>query len=154
MIPPSQKRRKPLFPLEDYKLCYLSADEGVVYFTTKELTGPNRQWGDDWNDAPISCNAGTPYTPHPARDTDWDEAGNPLWDVIRCKLATDLLSFEDTHSGLFSCTVERINNGELPWLIGNGVALWAGTSYPEFCKAIHQSGGAVGLPYSYGSYDD
>jgi hypothetical protein len=36
-------------------LCYATA--GQAWFTT-DL---DNQWGDDWNDAPLNCNAGTPY---------------------------------------------------------------------------------------------
>ena len=40
-----------------------------AWFTTCQL---DRQWGDDWNDAPYDCNAGYPYAwqPQMAQDND------------------------------------------------------------------------------------
>lgn len=40
---------------EKYRLCYV--DQNILCFTDDIKT----QWGDDWNDAPASCNAGFPY---------------------------------------------------------------------------------------------
>ena len=42
--------------MDSYKLCYVSGC--WVYFTTQAL---DKQWGDDWNDAPYEHNAGSPY---------------------------------------------------------------------------------------------
>ena len=41
-----------------YKLCYI--EKNFAYFTTQDL---EKQWGDDWDDAPYEHNAGTPYEP-------------------------------------------------------------------------------------------
>ena len=40
------------------RLCYI--DNCWAYFTTQPL---DKQWGDDWDDAPYEHNAGEPYTP-------------------------------------------------------------------------------------------
>lgn len=39
-------------------LCYI--DGPWAYFTTQNL---HKQWGDDWDDRPYECNAGSPYGP-------------------------------------------------------------------------------------------
>lgn len=46
--------------MSNFKLCYIesSGSGGTAYFTTNDL---DRQWGDDWNDAPYEHNAGSPY---------------------------------------------------------------------------------------------
>ena len=40
------------------KLCYVEGN--IAYFTTQDL---DKQWGDDWDDAPYEHNAGLPYLP-------------------------------------------------------------------------------------------
>ena len=41
--------------LGDYRLCF---KKGMILYFTDNF---DKQWGDDWNDAPLDCNAGIPY---------------------------------------------------------------------------------------------
>lgn len=40
---------------KEYRLCY--AEGNILYFSPDIES----EWGDDWDDAPASCNAGEPY---------------------------------------------------------------------------------------------
>jgi len=66
---------------EVYRLCYV--DLPWVYFTTQDL---DKQWGDDWDDAPYEHNAEEPYSPGKYyfadgrvenKPEDWNEDGTP-----------------------------------------------------------------------------
>ena len=48
--------------MTEHKLCYINGQ--WAFFTNAE-----KQWGDDWNDVPASCNAGDPYSDAPAAET-------------------------------------------------------------------------------------
>ena len=49
------------------KLCYIDPHDRSAWFTSCEL---DKQWGDDWNDAPYEHNAGEPYRDHYETDSD------------------------------------------------------------------------------------
>ena len=119
-------------------LCYV--DSPWAYFTTRPL---EKQWGDDWNDAPYEHNAGTPYTPSKSfgtvrrnmngrrivrvtkpgatPDEDWvegseyDEDGKPEWEIFRIAYDGDL---ETPREGQRNSpwSVEQINAGAVAWL--------------------------------------
>lgn len=151
---------------QKYKLCYVK--DNFAYFTTRDL---DKQWGDDWNDAPYEHNAGRPYEPcwhnEPGVDKkyklkdelcrerccidDWDEEGNPKWKIK--KVAFDG-NFEEPcgHSTNSSFSVEKINAGAIAWLIGSDikskpVAINAGISIEDFIKKIGLGRGNVYLKY-------
>lgn len=117
-------------------LCYV--DKGRAWFTTQSLS---KQWGDDWNDAPYEHNAGDPYS--------WSERldgaeGRARWDLYTVLFVGEGLS-EPCAFG--SRSVEEINRGRvIPWVMGNGVALFAGTPMSEFLRVIRAAGGAVTEP--------
>lgn len=113
---------------EIYRLCYV--DGPCAYFTTRDL---DKQWGDDWNDAPYWCNAGPP--------SDYSGDGKVLkvfydgpyepWAVIY------------PHKYV---SVEDINSKNGVWLSALGEKLpdiRAGISFGNFCKMINKSGGRV-----------
>lgn len=114
--------------LEEYKLCYV--EDYFAYFTSKPL---NKQWGDDWDDAPYEHNAGTP---------DEDEEGQ----ILKVAYSSDLRTPND---GCINSpySVRDINNGAVAWLYDrwgkSGVAIHAGCSVKEFIAKIKSSGGTV-----------
>lgn len=117
-------------------LCYVN--EGRAWFTTQSLSS---QWGDDWNDAPYECNAGEPY---PWIERIHAKNGIPKWDLYTVLFVVNGLR-EACVFG--SRSVEEITRGRvMPWVMGNGVALFAGTPMSEFLRVIRAAGGAVTEP--------
>lgn len=123
---------------DNSKLCYISGEsdydkpgpqEFYAYFTTQALS---EQWGDDWNDAPYECNAGSPYLPskyysrYDRENDKWVEGSDytneiPNWRIyIVTFTAPDYsLPNEYTIKSLYdghSLSVDRINNFEAAWL--------------------------------------
>jgi hypothetical protein len=115
-------------------LCYV--DGAWAYFTTQELS---QQWGDDWDDSPYYCNAGSPY------GSDSDE-----WEIVKIAFDGPFETPEDTR---IHWSVERINNKEIPWLWdgfepeNSNVRIWAGTSLNEFVALVRSAGGSVYLKW-------
>ena len=117
-------------------LCYV--DKGRAWFTTQDLS---TQWGDDWDDAPYEHNAGDPYSWIERHD---GAKGCARWDLYTALFAGEGLS-EPCAFGARS--VAEITHGRvLPWVTGNGVALFAGTPMSEFLRVIRAAGGAVTEP--------
>jgi hypothetical protein len=118
---------------ETFRLCYV--DDGfTAYFTTQEL---EKQWGDDWNDAPYEHNAGTPYTPH---------ATDEKWEIKKVKFEGPfLLPCSNVANSGFS--VEGINRGDIAWLRteSQGAGLMAGASIALFSTFVQQHGGKLYL---------
>lgn len=123
------------------RLCYVEGD--WAYFTTQPL---DKQWGDDWDDAPYEHNAGEPYYPcwhnHPANINSPHRGLNPdtkeplePGELCRCpscledwdedgkakwsvtKVAFDG-DFEPPDFGLTNSrySVQQINAGVVAWL--------------------------------------
>jgi hypothetical protein len=138
---------------ETYKLCYV--DGSWAYFTTQDL---DKQWGDDWNDAPYECNAEIPYA--------WNEKvyqKNPETEEYRYipnpepQWSIGMVAFDGNFDA--PCdgyqwssspySVQAINRKAIPWLrtseyySGAHVEIWAGTTYPDFVALIIQGGGMV-----------
>lgn len=149
--------------LNAFKLCYV--DNGVAYFTTKELA---KQWGDDWNDAPYEHNAGTPYEPSVHYYADgstklspdsWNTDGTPKWQLLELRFSAQGNEFlepcSEHHNSPFS--VESINEGQVPWLKAQvwsrqekeySIAgeLKAGATVDEFISFIEKFDGVVWVP--------
>jgi len=119
-------------------LCYV--DGSKAYFTTAPL---DKQWGDDWNDAPYEHNAGTPY----------ETEGFALFMVhFDGPFETPA---DRAQGGNSAYSVEAINRGDIAWL---SPSRWwvpkdkkvrpipAGTPYPDFVRMIRESGGTVWEP--------
>lgn len=125
--------------MDQFKLCFVRSP--WAWFTTQDL---DKQWGDDWNDAPYEHNAGPPYGPLASRGEEWyllkvafdgplDEAcvgvSNSLW------------------------SVQDINRGVAPWLHRSKfcpdvpmVTIPAGVSPYHFRRAVESVGGRVYYP--------
>jgi hypothetical protein len=141
--------------MKNYKLCYI--EKSFAYFTTQDL---DKQWGDDWDDAPYEHNAGTPYTPHihyftadrqEKVETDWNADGTPKWEIVKiafCSVAETPAQMSFVGSSQYS--VKQINAGLTPWLTSREHNKWlfAGVSINSFVKFIEESGGEVFFPKS------
>lgn len=106
---------------KSFKLCYVA--NNILYFTDNF----EKQWGDDWDDAPYEYNAEPPYEIIPELE-DNSYRGN-----IRCIAVMDLDAEEPCDGYLNSVySVKDINQGVVPWLrtykYGN---LMAGTTIEE-----------------------
>ena len=111
---------------DNLKLCYV--DPPWAYFTSQDL---DKQWGDDWNDAPYEHNAEEPYT-------------GEGWEIVKVAYNCDLRT--PAHNYLNSpFSVEQINAQQVPWLWtwDNAVTIHAGASLDGFVKAIKAIGGDV-----------
>jgi len=130
-----QDRRKleAQVPDDDFKLCYVEGD--TAYFTTQPL---DKQWGDDWNDAPYEHNAGTPYA--------WSEREDkPRWYIHTLKF-TGFESPADIAMSNSHYSVEMINNGCVAWLTSSRkpvVNIYAGSTIGAFKRKILEGQGAV-----------
>ena len=123
-------------PVVDPVLCYV---EGMwAYFTTQPL---EQQWGDDWNDSPYECNAGTPYRFH-SLDRSY---GVAPWKIKIVGFLGDLI----TPSQDMSISVENINQGNVAWLRPGASAPYtakpipAGTRLSEFRRLVDLANGTV-----------
>ena len=114
-------------------LFYVSG--GVAYFTTQPL---NKQWGDDWNDAPYEHNSGTPYGPY---------KDGEKWEIHELRFA----GLDEPCDGYSNSpySVEMINGGAVAWLRSSKyhsrarVAIPAGTTMPEFVRLAEKGGGEI-----------
>jgi hypothetical protein len=147
-----------LMEKELYKLCYI--EKCFAYFTTQDL---DKQWGDDWDDAPYEHNAGEPYAPslryftadrQEKVETDWNADGTPKWEIMKiafyCPSAATPAELASSNSPY---SVEMINNKLVPWLIVHwrmppDKGLFAGASIDEFVEFIEESGGEIFFPKS------
>lgn len=128
------------------RLCYV--DGTVAYFTTLPL---EKQCGDDWNDVPYECNAGTPYRHR-------DEA--EPWEIWTVSFAPGRLKdpTSDARAGYVMSTtwsVDAINAGATQWLTTRGqyarpgethVDIWAGVNLDLFRELVKRAGGACAEP--------
>jgi hypothetical protein len=125
----------------EYRLCFV--DGPWAYFADAE---PTEMWGDDWNDAPHDCNAGTPYVREGqqvvrvAFDGDWTTVGQGAFG-----------GYVKERWG-WLC-VERINRGEAPWMVQLNYGsldtdpirfeIHAGTTLGNFKLIVREAGGHV-----------
>lgn len=117
------------------KLCYV--DVPWAFFTDQPI---DKQWGDDWDDAPYQHNAGNPYTHDGQR-------------VIRVAFEADLdTPHEWELNGPYS--VQDINKGVVPWLVTSRystkndiIKIFAGCTLAEFVREIRRAGGKAYLEY-------
>jgi hypothetical protein len=124
-------------------LCYVH--DGWAYFTTQPL---DKQWGDDWNDAPYGHNAGEPYEFH-EYDT---KRGKSPWKITKLAFCVDMETPCDGQCNS-PYSVEAINRGDVAWLRPSryGSAgkeakpIHAGVTTSEFCRLIRLAGGKVYL---------
>lgn len=131
---------------EDAVLCYV--EFGWAWFTTQPL---EKQWGDDWNDAPYEHNAGRPYEYRPDIAADADKEP---WEIHKVAWDAPLVTPSDN---VANCpySVQDINRGAAAWLRPDGwnpdapyVVIPAGVTLAEFRDLIQRSGGTVYEPTS------
>jgi hypothetical protein len=125
--------------MDAFKLCYIKGAK--AYFTT---TSQEKQWGDDWNDAPYEHNAGEPYEWMPGI------AAHPKPYNLKAVYfdGTPYQTPDYTHLNS-PYSVQQINRGDAPWLrdsYGNNPPIPAGTLYGQFINMIHRAGGQVFEP--------
>jgi hypothetical protein len=123
-----------------FKLCYV--DDNFAWFTTAPL---DKQWGDDWNDAPYEHNAGAPY--------EWAEHRDmPEYKLTKLAFYHE---YAETPADIAGCnsrySVQAINSGAIAWLAINRYgkdvrAIHAGCTPEEFTNIIKETGGEVFAP--------
>lgn len=138
--------------IKNFKLCYIDRD--TAYFTTRDL---DKQWGDDWNDAPYEHNAGTPYGPtiynyingeNIKCEEDWNEDGTPKWELYHLKFDCWRLETPAAKHYNSPYSVQMINAGAIAWLSGYNkdytpIAIQAGASIEEFKHKVESAGGLI-----------
>ena len=123
-----------------YKLCYIEGHKAFFTGNWKE------QWGDDWDDRPYEHNAGDPYRHY--------------WvDKVEYEIPMKECYFELPGYYELPCdghlnspySVQDINHNCCPWIKygydrEKKVYIFAGTTYTEFVKKIHELGGTIYEP--------
>lgn len=122
---------------EEPVLCYIDK-YCWAWFTTRQL---DKQWGDDWNDAPWEHNAGDPYEFH---EHDKRNGIEP-WELVRVAFRVDYMVLPGAYELNSQYCVRDINRGGVSWLENwNGSAqIWAGTPLSEFKRLIRENGGEI-----------
>lgn len=132
--------------LENYKLCFVK--NNCAYFTENF----EKQWGDDWDDAPYEHNAGTPYE----YDYDAPEQGVENGCGIYPKINIKKVYFEIPYSYNLPCTgylnspysVDDINKRKsVAWIHCNKFTIHAETSLKDFINIIKENDGKIYLEY-------
>lgn len=132
---------------DEYKLCYV--DRNKAWFTNNF----EKQWGDDWNDAPYEHNAGLPYD-------HWSELIEDNEDIFKRKwkhheIKHKVLYFETADwDEVLPCdnfsnspySVEAINKQAVAWIHTDKYNILAGTTIEEFIDIIEKHGGTIYLP--------
>lgn len=132
---------------KEFKLCYIEPENNRAWFTDNF----ENQWGDDWNDKPYECNAGTPYDY-------WSELVEDNPDIWKRKwkhnpIKHKILFFETNdwsecgpYNKGFGWSVEDINKGKTAWLSTDKFNIYAGTTYNDFIRIIEENGGTIYVP--------
>lgn len=114
---------------DDFRLCYV--DGNIMYFTDNF----EKQWGDDWDDAPYECNAEPPYERRPGME-ELSGAGNIVIASYYDKACDIKLPCSDYGNSPYS--VQDINLGAVPWVFKRGCGgLYGGATLAEamaFCR--------------------
>lgn len=136
--------------MEHYKLCYIDSDNPKKAYFTNNF---EKQWGDDWNDAPYEHNAGLPYE-------SWSELIEDNEDIFKRKynhheIKHKVLYFEtndwseiqpNTNFTNSPYSVEDINKQAVAWIHTDKFTILAGTTYENFIDIIEKNGGTIYLP--------
>lgn len=147
-----------------FVLCYV--DGPWAWFTTCPL---DRQWGDDWNDAPYEHNAGEPYDWRPSmaeeRTRPDGSVRAPIVEYRLMRLAwhgplsTPEERWKCRESGSYNSpwSVQQINRGETSWLAPScwdrpvePVVIMAGASLIDFTQFAARAGCTVYAPMEGG----
>lgn len=89
--------------MNNYKLCYIQEVDEWSTFKFYFTDNYEDQWGDDWNDRPAYCNAGSPYE---------DENHHIISMYVEFEWMVGDIIF-----GGKSYSVEDMNKDRVPWLI-------------------------------------
>lgn len=85
----------------DYELCYVeNINDCDSYYELWFTDSFDNVYGDDWNDRPACCNAGTPY----------EDKGDFFIVILSCPYY-EFISSEKTYS------IDDINSGVVPYFI-------------------------------------
>ena len=120
-----------------YRLCYVK--DNLAWFTSLPL---EKQWGDDWDDAPYQHNASPPYD---ATYLDGEMVGH---DLVKIAYVGPLDTPENFYPQV-SKSVQEINRGCVPWLQAwgeGGEGLHAGVTVTQFLEFAKKVGAEVFLP--------
>lgn len=118
---------------QDYKLCYI--DGNKAWFTSNF----EKQWGDDWNDAPYEHNAGDPYRHYYKNEQEY-----PINLVeLYFELPRYWLYLPCDHFTNSPYSVEAINKGAIAWIHTDNFNIQAGTTAKDFVDIILKNGGSI-----------
>lgn len=118
-------------------LCYVAGE--TAYFTTRTL---DKQWGDDWNDAPYEHNAGPPY--------EWREGSSSEapYQIAILKFSGPFSTPADIAGSNSRYSVQMINSGACAWLVADDPkyrSIPAGITAAQFADLMQAAGGTVYL---------
>lgn len=124
------------------KLCYIEGNK--LYFTDAPL---EKQWGDDWDDAPYEHNAGEPYddeniTTAYVEDSSYSNLG---------MLITPCYGHQNSPYSVEDINLEK----KIPWLRikkkdnknQEYIDIYAGASLEEVIQVIRENGGKIYTEY-------
>lgn len=121
---------------KQFKLCYVR--DNIMFFTDNF----ERQWGDDWDDAPYEYNAEEPYDRkyYTEYSDEWcREHGKGNIRYIAYK-GYDIAEPKDEHWNS-PYSVEAINNKAVPWLYCDEAGgLFAGATMTEAKRWLKKAG--------------
>lgn len=111
-----------------YRLCLVDGNE--MFFTSSF----EDQWGDDWNDAPYDCNAGSPY------EDDKHHVISAFVKKINLRTPCDL-----HYNAPYSA--EDLNHKAAAWLFDaeHGVSIFGGDTLEEVIAKAKEAGEEVFL---------
>lgn len=132
--------------MKTFKLCYIEGDGyteyGIAYFTDNF----EKQWGDDWDDAPYEHNAEAPY--HEWSEKAKDSCHQDKWihhPIEIKKIYFELNDYKTPCSGTDNSpySVQDINKGVVAWIWNNNFKLFGGATMTEFIDTIKDNGGKI-----------
>lgn len=92
--------------------------------------------GDDWDDVPYECNAGTPYEHYFNNHKEY-----PIYTETLYFETNDWTERKPCDVGRFS--VENINKRNVAWIATDKFCIQAGTTMKDFIKIIEENGGTI-----------
>ena len=122
-----------------FKLCYVR--QNILYFTDNF----EKQWGDDWDDAPYQHNAGEPYE----WEDDWTPGQNREHGHAHIRYIAYMNGYGVCEPKDSCCnspySVEAINKGAAAWLYHETAGgLYAGATMEEALKWLTVAGALCG----------
>lgn len=130
------------YHMQDFPNPELEKGTYVAYFTTKPL---EKQWGDDWDDAPYEHNAGIPYDDITyGKDENGKSFIESREDFVIYKVyftpKHDYVRMPEDYGfgGNSPFCVDDINKGAVAWLFNGDCGIQGGTTLPEFLKIIEE----------------